>query len=141
MTKAELQDILLTALHSGNLVIPKHDPDQLHVTWPDARSILAKNLTENMDGFIRSGEFSASAFQNPQHPQTPQYWTLSPSPGSAFSVPGSGVPAYSPYPSSNFDRLVVISGYKTGVHMFAENSQVIEVRSGAGTLNYIGELA
>lgn len=140
MTKQEFQGYLLGALHNGSLVTPKHDPDELHVTWSQARSVLSKELKDNMDGFIRSGQYSVSEFQNPAYPQTPQYWAITPATGCGYSVPGSGVSGYCAYPSSAFDRLVVISGQKTGIHMIAEDSQVIQFRSGAGTLNYVGEL-
>lgn len=141
MNKAELQELMLGALHSGNLITPKHDPDQLHVTWPSVRSVLAQDLKDNLDGFIRSGQFSVTEYQNIAYPQTPQYWAIQPNPGYGFTVPGSGVSGYCTCPSTNFDSLVLISGAKTGLHLIAEDSQVIALRTGAGMLNYVGPLA
>jgi hypothetical protein len=47
---------------------------------------------------------------------------------------------YCAYPSTDFDTLVLISGSKTGLHLIAEDSKVIALRTGAGMLNYVGQL-
>jgi hypothetical protein len=140
MDKSEFQQHLLSAYQSGTLLTPKHDPDQLHITWDRPRSVLSFDLATNLETFLIEGEYSIVEYENPNYPASPKYWQIIPDPGSTFTVAGSGVPAYSALPSSRLDSLVAISGTRQGLHLFAEHSHTIQNRLSSGDLRLNGPL-
>lgn len=75
-----------------------------------------------------------------EHTVMRQYWTITPDAGTAFTVPGSGISGFSSLPTAGLDRLVVVSGAMQGLLMIAENSQVIQFRTGQGTLTHVGPI-
>ena len=140
MDKAEFKNHLLSAYQSGQLVTAKHDPDLLHITWDKPRSVLSYELAHNLEDFILNGDFEVHEYENLKFPNSPKYWEITPAPDSTFTVPGSGVQPFHPYPSTVHDRLVVVSGNSQGLHMFAENSSTIQSNCSSGSLTFIKHL-
>jgi hypothetical protein len=140
MNQSDFRQHLLSANSAGNLLTPKHDPDELHITWSKPRSVLSFELAQNLETFLIDGEYSVIEYENSQYPASPKYWEIIPHADSTFTVPGSGVPAFSAMPSTRLDRLVAVSGRSQGLHLFAEDSRTIQNRLSSGDLRLNGPL-
>ncbi len=68
------------------------------------------------------------------------YFVITPNPDSSFSVPASGIPPYSQNPTSDCDRIVAVSGYQDGWHIYGEESNKIQLKEANGKLTKIGKL-
>ncbi len=121
----ELKRHLVEAVENGTLMTPKHDPNNLMTTFVKYRTVLTHELAPNLEAFIKSGQYSVNEFQNIHSPNTPFYFEITPDSESGFSIPASGVQAYSELGSSLVDRLVAVSGSKQGWHVFGEDSHII----------------
>ena len=134
MTRDEALGHLGSAAKNGTLMTPRHDPGDLATTYSDYRSVLSFELAKNLEGFIASGQFKITEYQNSAYPASPIYLELQPSPNSSFSIPASGVPGNSPMATTALDRLIAVSGHNQGWHMFGESSAVIQHKAGIGDL-------
>lgn len=121
----ELKRHLEDAAENGSLMTPKHDPANLGTTFAQYRTVLTHELAPNLETFIKSGKYSVNEFENTNSPLTPLYFEIIPDTESGFSIPASGVTAYSVFGSSVVDRLVAVSGRTQGWHVFGEDSHVI----------------
>jgi hypothetical protein len=75
---------------------------------------------------VLSDEYTATLYDHVLYPNSPFYCVLEPSPSSKFTVPASGVTANSISASTILDRLVIVSGNTSGLHIYGENECVIE---------------
>jgi len=139
MTKAELAEMLGQAAKDGTLLTDKHDPSKLTTTHPKPRTVIALELAPKLPEFFASLDFDVTYYQNTEYPKTPDYWEITPT-STTFSVPASGVPPHSPTPTSQCDRLIVVSGSNQGLHIFGESSTVIEQKLHDGQLTNPQEL-
>lgn len=137
MDKKELKRQLLLAAKNKTLVTPKHDPNQLSTTYNYYRSVLSHDLYISLDAFIESEDYTVREYRNNNYPYSPLYLEIIPNPSSTFSVPASGVVAYSPMASSRLDTLIAVSGTKQGWHIFGEDSQVTQIQVKNGDLVFI----
>jgi hypothetical protein len=130
----ELKNSILQASQDGSLVTTKHDPYSLAVTYPGFRTVVSHEVADNMDDFIRTGDFTATIFDHLVYPNSPFYCVIKPNPGSLFTVPASGVTGNSVSASTVLDRLVIVSGNTNGLHIYGENNSVIEIKKATGEL-------
>jgi hypothetical protein len=121
------------AAAANTLLTPKHHPTGLSTTYEGFKSVLTPDLAQNLEGFIGSGNYSIAHFQNTGFPSTPDYFVIGPKDG-AFTVPGSGVYGNSSLVLWPCDRLVVVSGFNQGWHIYAELSSNIKLAQENGTL-------
>jgi hypothetical protein len=140
MNESDFRCHLLSANAAGTLLTPKHDPDKLGIIWSKPRSVLSSELAENLESFLKDGNYTVIEYENSGFPHSPMYWEIIPDPESTFTVPGSGVPAYSMEPSTALDRLVAVSGTFQGLHLYAEDSYNIQARVASGGLRLNGQL-
>ena len=140
MTRDELQRHLAQAAKDGTLLTPKHDPDNLSTIYTGYRSVLSHDLADNLELFIDSGEYTIKEYENINYPNSPLYFEIEPTGNSSFSIPGSGVPPYSPFATSALDRIIAVSGNNQGWHVHAENCITIQQNISAGTLIFKGNL-
>ena len=140
MTKNDLQTHLQNADTNGTLMTPKHDPNNLSTTYSSFRTVLSYELANSLSGFISSGQFTATEYENTKYPHSPIYIEIAPQPGSTFSVPASGVAANSPMASTALDRIIAVSGTNQGWHIFGEDSQVVQRKLSQGDLKAKGNL-
>ena len=122
---------------SGNLLISKHDPNDLGVVLNKYRSVISYELSSSLEGFIKSGEYTINQYADTRYPGGSGYFEIIPNAGSTFSVPGSGVPAFSTTPTEALDRLIMVYGYKLGWHVHAETSSVIQNEIATGRFSLI----
>ena len=140
MDKEEFQSHMLSAYDNGQLLTIKHDPNLLNFTWNVPRSVLSQDLADNLREFILAGNYTVEEYDNSSHPNSPKYWVIAPDPASSFSIPASGVEPFDPYASTALDRLVAVSGVKQGLHLYGEDSAVIQRKASVGSLIYIHNL-
>jgi len=133
MNKTTLQNMWLEAAKADTLLTPKHDPTGLGGPWKSYRTVLSSDMSQNLDGFISSGEFKATYYHNTDKPATPDYYAVE-STTPQFSIPASAVPKLSMTPDAPKDRLIFVSGEDQGWHCFGESSLRIQQRVAAGTL-------
>ncbi len=134
-SKCELISDWNSSAVSGNLLIPKHDPNQLSTTYTNYRTVLSYDLADSLMTFLNSNSFTVRCFQdnNPSHGDS--YYEIIPS-DPQYSIPASGVPAGSPDPNTVCDRIVAVSGARLGWHMFGENAVNIQNKVAAGELTF-----
>jgi hypothetical protein len=130
----------LAAAKAGTLLSYKHDEANLHDTSQPERSVIAPHVSKNLFNFFDSDDYKMVEYENPKYPSTPRYIEIIPNPTSTFSVPASGVPAASSVPNQALDRLVIISGYKQGIHVHGEDSAEIQRKLSGGALVFKGNL-
>lgn len=130
----ELKGYLVDAAENGTLMTPKHDPNNLMITFAKYRTVMTHELAPNLEAFIKSGLYSVNEFENINSPNTPLYFEITPDSESGFSIPASGVTAYSTFGSSIVDRLVAVSGSTQGWHVFGEDSHIINQKIVNGDL-------
>jgi len=134
MIKYDIQRDFLDAITTGNILIPKHDPHVMaSTTWSSPRSVLSYDLADNLERFFRDGKYHTYHYERPEYPSSPDFWVIEPA-DPDFSIPASGVPASSNIPNVAYDRLVVVSGQKLGLHAFGESATVIEGMARDGRL-------
>lgn len=104
--------------------------------WKSYRTVLAPEMAQNLEGFISSGEFKATYYQNTAETNTPDYYAVE-STTSQFSIPASGVPKLSLMPDAPKDRLIFVSGEAQGWHCFGESNARIQQRAADGTLVFV----
>lgn len=131
--KEEMAKRFELAAKDGTLLTTKHDPSGLSATHSQQRTVVAADLAPKLPEFFQSLDFEITHYENTSYPKTPDYWEVRPT-NPTFSVPASGVPAYSPTPTTQCDRLVVVSGSQQGLHVFGESSAEIQRRVRAGEL-------
>lgn len=137
MDKEALQAMWLEALERETLLVPKHHPSGLGEPWKTYRTILTVDMADNLHGFISSGDFKTTLYQNLDKPVSPDYFVVE-SMTQQFSIPASGVPKFSLAPDEPKDRLVFVSGFDSGWHCFGESSAIIEERALGGRLIFVG---
>ena len=120
--KEEFINQLLIAFNNGTLMTPKHDPQNMpNLSFTSIRSVLSHQLASNLERFIKEGKFSVEEFENKDHPNTPEYWVITPNSDSQFSVPASGITATTTgVLTEAYDRLIAVSGHTQGLHMYGE---------------------
>jgi len=121
-------------MDNGSLMTPKHDPNNLGVTYNSFRTVLSDHLANNLDSFVVDGQFSVTGYTNTNPNHSPEYYVIEPFANSRFNIPASGVTSNSPTATSVVDRLVVVSGYTDGWHMFGEDSTKIQEKYASGKL-------
>jgi len=124
------------AAESGSLLIRKHDPNHLAITYSTYRSVISHDLSSSLESFIKSGEYTINQYSDTKYAGGSGYFEIIPNAASTFSVPGSGVPAFSTTPNAPLDRLIMVHGYKLGWHVNAQTSSVIrnDIATGRFTL-------
>jgi hypothetical protein len=133
MTKDKLANLLEQAAKSGALLTKKHNPDELSTTHPTPRTVIAAELAPKLPEFLASLDFEVTQYENTAYPKTPDFWEIRPT-TTKFLIPASGVPPHSATPTSQCDRLIVVSGSNKGLHIFGESHAEIERRLRAGEL-------
>lgn len=133
MNKGEFAKKLEQAASDGTLVTEKHDPSKLSTTHRRPRTVIAAELAPDLPVFFKSLDFDVTHYENTNYPQTPDLWEIAPK-NPTYSVPASGVPPNSPTPSSQCDRLVVVSGAIQGLHIFGESHAALQRQLASGQL-------
>ncbi len=135
ITFDEFKNHLKSAFNDGSLLVPKHDPYQVgQLIFNKPRTVLSHDLADNLESFLNSGSYSVEQFENTQQPQSPLYFVITPDPNSGFSVPASGVTAYSVVATTVVDKLIAVSGSSSGWHLFGESSAQIQANQNNGNL-------
>jgi len=140
MNKEELIKYLKEAANNNTLLTPKHDPNNLGITFPSYRSVLSHQASSSLQNFINSEEYKIHEYENTKSQQGKYYFKITPNNESHFSVPASGVTAHSSFASSVLDCLVVVSGSTQGWHIFGSDHKEIELRVSRGDLIDVGPL-
>jgi len=138
--KIDFKNEIRKAANANTLLIAKHDPEQLCITFDKYRSVISHDLANNLDNFIESNNYEVDSYENKRFPNSPQYYVITPNVDSGFSIPASGVTANSVFATSTLDRLVVVSGASIGLHIFGECSSIISCCTNDGNLVYKGKL-
>ena len=133
MTKNELAKLLEEAAKNGNLLTDKHNPEKLSDTRSKPRTVIAAELVPKLPEFFASRDFKITQYENTEFSKTPAYWEITPT-KDTYNIPASGVPAYASTPTSQCNRLIVVSGENQGLHIFGESSDVIEKKFREGKL-------
>ena len=125
MTFEDVFTILTNEAQKGTLMTAKHNPNNLGVALESYRSVLSYELAEDLLKFINSKFYSINAYENINLHHGKYYIEIIPNANSGFDVPASGVTAYSPYATTTLNRLVLVSGYNHGWHLYGESSERI----------------
>jgi hypothetical protein len=133
MNKNEYALLWAQLARDNKLMTDKHDPNYLMTLRRNDRSVIAAELAPVLPGFFQSGLFTLTHYENTQYPRTPDFFEITPS-TPEFSVPASGVPAFSTTPTSQCDRLIIVSGESQGWHIYGESSANIQRRFACGQL-------
>lgn len=133
MNKGEYQVEWIQALRDGTLVTFKHDPNSVGTRMNGHRTVLSHEMVAGLEPFFAGGQFNVHEYENTDYPRTPLYIEIEPI-DPQFSVPGSGIPAYGATPTTDCDRLVIVSGQRQGLHIYAEKHSEIARRVADGTL-------
>jgi hypothetical protein len=137
--KKQFQEFVSGAAANGTLLTPKHGPNSLASVYKDYRTVLTQRMADNLDGFIASGDFNAALYYNNKLPNSPYYVEVAPA-SLEFSVPASGVQAFSLQPDYPKDRLIFYSGKFQGWHCCGESSAEIQRRLSQGELTFVKAL-
>jgi len=140
MTCEELIEHWKNAASSGSLLSPKHDPNNLAITWSSYRSILTQQMSGSLQTFIHSGNYTINQYSDVNYPTAAGLFELIPEPSSGFSVVGSGIASGSMTPSDSLDILILVSGNIQGWHIYAESSSVLSGSVSSGRLTLIQSL-
>jgi len=140
MDRTKFVQWLLQAAEDGTLMIPKHDPNLMDITYTSYRSVLSYELAGHLKEFIESQKYNVTEYENKNHPDSPLYLRIDPHPDSGFSIPASGVTANSPSATTTLDTLVAVSGKVQGWHLFGESSNEILHKIWSGDLVLRGTL-
>jgi len=136
----EFKKNLKTAAENGTLMTPKHDPYNLGTIYSSFRTVLSYDLADNLERFIKSGNYSVKKYENKMYPDSPNYFEITPNADSGFSIPSSGVTANSIFASTTVDKIVAISGKTSGWHIFGEDSSIINTKIKNGDLIFLENL-
>ena len=140
MTFDDFKNYLTTAATNGTLLTPKHNPNNLATTYNSYRTVLSHDLANNLETFIKSGNFTVRQFENTKIPNSPLYFEITPNHNSGFNVPASGVTATSIFATSIVDKIIAVSGQTQGWHLFGEDSSVIQTKQNNGDLIFKNNL-
>ena len=127
------------AAGQGTLLIRRHHPSGLALTWGGYRSVLTPELAANLQGFITSGNYKIDYFHQTVSGHGPYYFVLTPT-DPQFTVVGSGVLSRMHIPTGDCDRLVVVSGKDLNWHIHAEESNEIAQSITDGKLTFLTQL-
>ena len=133
MTKAEFAKLLEDRAKQGKLMTEKHDPNKLSKSHPKPRTVIASELSPQLPAFIGSLDYEVTHYEHSGFSKNPDYWEIKPM-TPTFSIPASGVPANSTTPTTQCDRLIVVSGSAQGLHIFGESRAEIEKKINSGQL-------
>lgn len=136
----EFKNHLIQAASAGTLMTPKHNPDNLGTSYASFRTVLSHELANNLSSFINFGNFSVKRYEHTKHPNSPDYYEITPNSDSGFTVPSSGVTANSLFASTTVDKIIAISGQTNGWHLFGEDSSVIRSKIRNGDLIFKNNL-
>jgi hypothetical protein len=128
----ELKKLILDADSNGTLIISKHDPDKVSTITTAFRTVVSKNVADNLVQFINEEEYSVEEYQNVEYPLSPLYFAITPNPSSQYTIASSGVTGN--YPTSSLDTLIIVSGGSAGIHMYGNSSSDIQSRVTNSTL-------
>jgi hypothetical protein len=128
----KLKELILHAHRNDKLITSKHDPDKVSIISTPYRSVVSKQVADNLVEFINEGKYTAKEYQNTDHPLSPLYFTITPSSDSLYQIPSSGVTEN--HPSSALDTLIVVSGSTAGIHMYGNSSADIQNKISNGKL-------
>ena len=81
-------------------------------------------ISQNLDGLIRSGDFSVYDYRDTREGRVDHQYVLD-FKDNGFDIPGSGIAPNASQPSFACDTLVVVSGEKQGWHIFADSTSCI----------------
>jgi hypothetical protein len=133
MNKDDYAKLWAQLARDGKLLTIKHNPANLANPENKDRSVVAGELAPVLPDFFDSQEFSLIRYDNTDYPLTPDYFVIQPT-TPKFSVPASGVPAFSTTPTGQCDRLIIVSGQNQGCHIYGESSTKIQRRVVNGKL-------
>lgn len=124
MDSNELIKLILEADSNGTLITCKHDPDKVSTIYSSYRTVVSKEVADNLIHFINDGKYSIKEYHNKDFPLSPLYYTITPYQNSQYSVASSGVTGN--YPTSALDTLVIVSGGTAGIHMYGNSSSDVQ---------------
>jgi len=122
---------------SETFLTPKHDPCSVGEPHSGYRSVTIQDPS-GISQFLSGGDYRVHEYANVQHPQSPQYFVVEPN--DPNTVAGSGIPPLASGPTTALDRFVVVSGTKTGWHIYAESQATISQKASDGSLVFQREL-
>lgn len=137
MNKTDFIDNIKPAIENGTLLTAKHDPNLVETQYHDYRSVLTLEASASLKSFILSGNYGLTCYHDNKYPNGAGYFEITPSDTAAFTIAGYGVVSSSLENNTNLDRLVIVSGSKTGWHLYAEDSNVIAKHIETGRLTSI----
>lgn len=140
MNRSELTGSWIEAARSGSLLTPKHDPNNLSISFGSYRTILSAQMSASLEAFIGSGEYDITRYADSRYPTGAGLFEVAPRSGSGFSIVGSGMQSGSLTPTGTLDRLVFVSGSKQGWHVYAESSGQLSSSVSSGRLTRSGSL-
>jgi len=140
MDKKTFIEELSKSAEDGILMTQKHNPGNLSTSYKSYRTVLSFELASKLNEFIKSGCFDVKYYEDKGAGSSKDYYEIIISSNSTFTVPASGVAPLSPIATSQCDRLVAIIGFKTGWHLFGEESIEIENKVKKGELIFVEEL-
>lgn len=126
------KQLILSADSKGTLITQKHDPNMVTTINLPFRTVVSKNVADNLIQFINSEDYSVNEYYNANYPSSPSYYTITPNPTSQFSIASSGVTGN--IATSALDTLVIVSGKTSGIHMYGNSSIAIQQDINNGTL-------
>jgi hypothetical protein len=138
MTKSELQAQLMEADKKGQLLTPKHDPNN-NTPMKYYRSVLSYELACNLYNFLTSGDFEVTEYEKIGSNHPSPYYEILPT-NSTFSVPSSGIAPMSPIPTIALDRVIAVSGANSGWHLFGEDSNRIQNEIATNKMKFVGKI-
>ena len=134
--KTEIIQQLMWEQHKlGKLIIPKHDPYNLgYLVLPQYRSVVSYDIADNVYKFIDTGIDKIFEYHNLEYIRTPALYEIVPS--NFYCTAASGVTSSSVIATSVLDRIIVVDGYKKGLHIFGENKVNIYEKCRQNKLKY-----
>ncbi len=123
MKLVELKNRLHEAYSNNSLLVPKHNPNNLETIFEKYRSVVSFEVAENLPKFIDVGIYKAFSFYNKNYPNSPLFIEIIPT--IEYSIPSSGVTSLSPIPTSALDRIVLVDGRLSNIHIYGYSSMEI----------------
>jgi|GEM_PF-1424002 hypothetical protein len=134
MKLEEFKNHLMQAHINKTLLIGKHDPNNLGMTFSKKRSVISHQVVEDIPKFIREGIKKVFEHENFQGKYYEVVLTT------YYEFASSGVSAYSQVPEKGYDRVVAVKGKAIGWHIYGEDSCNIEADIASGNLRNKVEL-
>ncbi|MBP7506685.1 MAG: hypothetical protein KA807_02585 [Prolixibacteraceae bacterium] len=128
----KLKKLILDADTNGTLITSKHDPDKANTIFSSFRTVVSKQVADNLIHFINEEKYSIKEYHNTNYPLSPLYYTITPYLDSQYSIASSGITGN--YPTSALDTLVIVSGGTAGIHMYGNSSSDIQNKVSSGKL-------